>query len=406
MTSFSQALSAAQALDRADSLAGRRALFSLPEGCLYLVGHSLGPPPASALERIASAQKAWQRDLVRSWNSAGWIDLAERAGARIAPLIGVDADEVIIADSVSVNLFKLAAAALPLARRKLIMVEEDEFPTDQYIAEEMARQLGSAFQRLAAGSAFDALKQGGILIRSVVNYRSSEVTDIKAFEEEAEKHGTLIVWDLSHATGVMALSLRSSGARLAAGCTYKYLNGGPGAPAFVYVEHNLASRLASPLPGWMGHDSPFSFTPDYTPRAGTARFASGTPPILSLAALDGALDAFEGVSPAALCAKARSLGDIVIAEADAAGLEVMSPRVQAQRGGHVSVRIKEGYPVVQALAANGIMADFRAPDTVRLGLSPLFLSHEDIARAMAQLHDILQSGSWDRPEFHARAKVT
>ncbi len=406
MTSFSQALSAAQALDRADSLVGRRALFSLPEGCLYLVGHSLGPPPASALERIAAAQKAWQRELVRSWNSAGWIDLAERAGARIAPLIGVDADEVIIADSVSVNLFKLAAAALPLARRKLIMVEEDEFPTDQYIAEEMARQLGSAFQRLEAGSAFGALKQGGILIRSAVNYRSSEVTDINAFEEEAEKHGTLIVWDLSHATGVMDLSLRASGTRLAAGCTYKYLNGGPGAPAFVYVEHNLASRLASPLPGWMGHDSPFSFTPDYTPRAGTARFASGTPPILSLAALDGALDAFEGVSPAALCAKARSLGDIVIAEADAAGLEVMSPRVQPQRGGHVSVRIKEGYPVVQALAANGIMADFRAPDTVRLGLSPLFLSHEDVARAMAQLHDILQSGSWDRPEFHARSKVT
>jgi kynureninase len=406
MTSFSQALSAAQALDRADSLVGRRALFSLPEGCLYLVGHSLGPPPTSALERIAAAQKAWQRELVRSWNSAGWIDLAERTGARIAPLIGVDADEVIIADSVSVNLFKLAAAALPLARRKLIMVEEDEFPTDQYIAEEMARQLGSPFQRLAAGSAFDALKQGGILIRSVVNYRSSEVTDIKAFEEEAEKHGTLIVWDLSHATGVMDLSLRSSGARLAAGCTYKYLNGGPGAPAFVYVEHNLASRLASPLPGWMGHDSPFSFTPDYTPRAGTARFASGTPPILSVAALDGALDAFEGVSPAALCAKARSLGDIVIAEADAAGLEVMSPRAQDQRGGHVSIRIKEGYPVVQALAANGIMADFRAPDTVRLGLSPLFLSHEDVARAMAQLHDILQSGSWDRPEFHARSKVT
>lgn len=406
MTSFSQALSSAQALDRADPLADRRALFSLPEGCHYLVGHSLGPPPASALERIVAAQNAWQWDLVRSWNSAGWIDLAERVGARIAPLIGVDADEVIIADSVSINLFKLAAAALPFAHRKLIMVKEDEFPTDQYIAEEMARQLGSAFQRLAAGSAFGALKQGGILIRSAVNYRSSEVTDIKAFEEEAEKHGTLIVWDLSHATGVMDLSLRASGARLAAGCTYKYLNGGPGAPAFVYVERKLASRLASPLPGWMGHDSPFSFTPVYTPRAGTARFASGTPPILSLAALDGALDAFEGVSPAALCAKARSLSDIVIAEADAAGLEVMSPRAQAQRGGHVSTRIEEGYPVVQAMAAQGILADFRAPDTVRLGLSPLFLSHEDVARAMAHLRDILQSRSWDRPEFHARAKVT
>lgn len=406
MTSFSQALSSAQALDRADTLAGRRALFSLPEGCLYLVGHSLGPPPTSALERIAAAQKAWQRDLVRSWNSAGWIDLAERVGSRIAPLIGVDADEVIIADSVSVNLFKLAAAALPLARRKLIMVEEDEFPTDQYIAEEMARQLGSEFQRLAAGSAFDALKLGGVLIRSAVNYRSSEIADIKTFEAEADKHGTLIVWDLSHATGVMDLSLKSSGARLAAGCTYKYLNGGPGSPAFVYVERSLASRLASPLPGWMGHDSPFRFSPHYTPRTGTARFASGTPPILSLAALDGALDAFEDVSPATLCAKARLLGDIVIAQAEAAGLEVMTPHASARRGGHVSIRIKEGYPVVQAMAAKGIMADFRAPDTVRLGLSPLFLSHEDVARAMAHLCEILQSRSWDRPEFHARARVT
>ena len=406
MTSFSQALSSAQALDRADSLADRRTLFSLPEGCLYLVGHSLGPPPISAMERIAAAQKAWQEHLVRSWNSAGWIDLAERVGGRIAPLIGVDTDEVIIADSVSVNLFKLSTTALPLARRKLIMVEEDEFPTDQYIAEEMARQLGSEFERLAAGSAFDALKLGGVLIRSAVNYRSSEVADIKAFEAEADKHGTLIVWDLSHATGVMDLSLKSSGARLAAGCTYKYLNGGPGAPAFVYVERSLASRLASPLPGWMGHDSPFSFSPHYKPRTGTARFASGTPPILSLAALDGALDAFEDMPPAALCAKARSLGGIVIAQAEAAGLEVMSPRASARRGGHVSIRIKEGYPVVQAMAAKGIMADFRAPDTVRLGLSPLFLSHEDVARAMAHLGEILQSRSWDRPEYHARARVT
>ena len=406
MTSLSHALSSAQALDQADPLAARRTLFSLPDGCLYLVGHSLGPPPISTLERIEAAQRDWQRDLVRSWNSAGWIDLAERVGARIAPMIGVDPDEVIIADSVSVNLFKLAAAALPLAKRKLIMVEEDEFPTDQYIAEEMARQLGSEFQRLAAGSAFDALKRGGVLIRSAVNYRSSEVADINTFEKEAEKNGTLIVWDLSHATGVMDLSLRASGARLAAGCTYKYLNGGPGAPAFVYVERNLASRLTSPLPGWMGHDNPFSFTPHYAPRMGTARFASGTPPILSLAALDGALDAFEGIAPAALCAKARSLGDIVIAEADAQGLEVMSPRAPYQRGGHISIRINEGYPVVQAMAAQGIMADFRAPDTIRLGLSPLFLSHEDVARAMMLLKDILQTRTWDRPEFHARAKVT
>ena len=406
MTPLSDKAPSTDALDQADPLADRRALFSLPEGCRYLVGHSLGPPPNSALERINRAQQDWQQDLVRSWNSAGWIDLAERAGARISPLIGVDTDEVVIADSVSVNLFKLAAAALPLAARKLIQVEEDEFPTDQYIAEEMAPQVGAEFQRLPPGAAFDALKQGGILIRSAVNYRSSEVADVFAFEQEASRHGALIVWDLSHATGVMDVQLKSSGARLAAGCTYKYLNGGPGSPAFVYVEKSLASRLISPLPGWMGHAAPFAFTPDYAPRSGAARFASGTPPILSLAALDGALDAFDGLAPAALSAKARSLGDLVIRQAEALGLEIMSPRTPSLRGGHVSLRINEGYPVVQAMAAHGILADFRAPDTVRLGLSPLFLSHADIACAMETLRGILQSRSWDQPQFHARSKVT
>lgn len=406
MASIPHSLEAAQALDRTDPLAGKRALFGLPEGCCYLVGHSLGPPPLSAMERLKQAQEDWQKDLVRSWNSAGWIDLAERTGAQIAPLIGVDTDDVIVADSVSINLFKLAAAALPLAAHRLILVEEDEFPTDQYIAEEMARQTGAEFQRLAAGTAFDALPRGGVLIRSAVNYRSGEVAAIDDYEAEAARHGAIIVWDLSHATGVLDVALKASGARLAAGCTYKYLNGGPGAPAFIYAERELADRLASPLPGWMGHAAPFAFTPDYAPRDGAARFASGTPPILSLAALSGALEAFAGVTSRDLATKARALGDLVISRADAMGLDVMSPRDPSQRGGHVSLRIKQGYPVVQALAARGVMADFRAPDTVRFGLSPLFLSHADVWNAMDALEDILRTASWDKPEFHARAKVT
>ena len=274
---------AALKLDQADPLAGKRDLFRLPEGCCYLVGHSLGPPPLSAFERLNEAQSNWQRDLVRSWNSAGWIDLAERTGAQIAGLIGADAEDVIVADSVSVNLFKLAAAALPIVARRLIMVEEDEFPTDQYIAQEMARQTGAEFQRLPAGGSFDALSRGGVLIRSAVNYRSAEISEIAVFEAEAARHGATIVWDLSHTTGVLDVTLRSSGAQLAAGCTYKYLNGGPGAPAFVYAAPKLADRLSSPLPGWMGHAAPFAFTPDYAPRAGVARFASGTPPISLLA---------------------------------------------------------------------------------------------------------------------------
>ena len=240
----------------------------------------------------------------------------------------------------------------------------------------------------------------------MVNYRSAEIADIAAFEAEARQHGALIVWDLSHATGVLGLSLKESGARLAAGCTYKYLNGGPGAPAFVYADRTLSGQMASPLPGWMGHSAPFAFSSLYTPREGVARFASGTPPILSLASLDGALDAFDGVSPGALFAKSRALGDMVISLADALSLEVMSPRDGNRRGGHVSLRINVGYPVVQAMAAHGILADFRAPDTVRLGLSPLFLSFTEVWDAMSEIRNILDTRSWDRPEFHARAKVT
>jgi len=245
-----------------------------------------------------------------------------------------------------------------------------------------------------------------VVIKSAVNYRSAEVTDIAAHEREARRHGALIIWDLSHASGVLDMQLTKDGAVLGAGCTYKYLNGGPGAPAFVYVAAELAPRLANPLPGWMGHAAPFAFDSRYVPRDGAARFASGTPPILSLAALSGALEAMEGVDLNQLQAKARGLGALAIARAQAMGLDVLCPVEDGRRGGHVSVRIREGYPVVQALAARGVMADFRAPDTVRFGFSPLFLSYEAVWNAMAALAEILESRSWDQPQFHARAKVT
>lgn len=392
--------------DQQDPLAERAALFDLPEGVAYLVGHSLGPPPRGARVRLEAAQQDWAADLVRSWNSAGWIDLAERTGDRIAALIGAQPGEVIVADSVSVNLFKLAAAALPQARTYALFVEEEEFPTDQYIAAGLGGLSGAEVRQLPPGGSFDALKAGGVVIKSAVSYRSSEVADIAAHEREARRHGALIIWDLSHATGVLKLKLAEDGAVLAAGCTYKYLNGGPGAPAFVYVAAATAPKLANPLPGWMGHAAPFAFDGKYTPRDGAARFASGTPPILSLTALSGALEAMEGMDLSQLQAKARTLGALVIAQAQAMRLEVLSPAEDAQRGGHVSLRIKEGYPVVQALAARGVMADFRAPDTVRLGCSPLFLSYEAVWSAMEALAEILESRSWDQLQFHARAKVT
>ena len=392
--------------DAADPLAERASLFDLPERVTYLVGHSLGPPPRGAREKLAAAQADWAEGLVRSWNSAGWIDLAERTGDRLAALIGAQPGEVIVADSVSVNLFKLAAAALPHARAYALFVEEDEFPTDQYIAAGLGGLSGAQVRLLSAGGSFEALKAGGVVIKSVVNYRSAEVADIAAHEREAKRHGARIIWDLSHATGVLDLKLGADGAELAAGCTYKYLNGGPGAPAFVYVSNALAGRLDNPLPGWMGHAAPFAFDGKYVPRDGVARFASGTPPILSLAALSGALEVLDGVDLAQLQAKARALGALAIARAQAMGLDVLCLLEDARRGGHVSIRITEGYPVVQALAARGVMADFRAPDTVRFGVSPLFLTYAAVWDAMDALADILTGKSWDQPQFHARAKVT
>lgn len=393
-------------MDERDPLASARGQFGIDGGIIYLVGHSLGPQPLEARRKAQAALDAWEHQLVRGWNSAGWIDLSERTGERIAGLTGARPGSVIVTDNVSVNLFKLGAAALSLARRPLLVIEEDEFPTDLYIASQLGRLQRIEVRRAPPGEGIAALKDGGALIKSAVNYRSSEVADMATHEAEAHRHGAMIVWDLSHATGVRSLALESQGAQLATGCTYKYLNGGPGAPAFVYVAEEICGKVTSPLPGWMGHEAPFAFEAAYTPRKGAARFASGTPPILSLAALDGALEVIAGYGMPCLQAKAARLGALAIRRTRALGLEVLSPGEDPRRGGHVSVRINEGYAVVQALAARGVLADFRAPDTVRFGFSPLFLSYVQAWDAMDTLADILGARSWDQPQYHERAKVT
>lgn len=397
-----------EALDRADPLAGARAQFALPARVIYLDGHSLGPATQGALARVEQAARAeWAEGLIRSWNSAGWIDLPRSVGAKLARLIGVAAEDVIVADSVSVNLFKLAAAALPLAKSRTVIVEASEFPTDQYIAEGLARIAGVEMMRVEADQGLAALERtGGVLIRSIVNYRTSDVLDVAAAERVARASGGVIVWDLSHATGVLDLKLAMDGARLATGCTYKFLNGGPGAPAFVYVAGELAGRLQSPISGWFGHADPFAFDAGYAPRAGVSRFAAGTPGVLSLSALDAALDAFDGFALRDVAAKARALGELVIARAEAMGLEAISPKDAGRRGGHVSVRHAHGYAVVQALIARGIIPDFRAPDAIRFGLAPLYIRYVDVWDAMDQLADILETRAWDTPAFHARAAVT
>jgi kynureninase len=246
----------------------------------------------------------------------------------------------------------------------------------------------------------------GVLCLSLVSYKSAFYYPAKMLNAFAKSHDSIIIWDLSHAVGAVHFDVKETETLAAIGCTYKYLNGGPGAPSFVYVSNALSGKLANPMPGWIGHAAPFAFDGKYVPRDGVARFASGTPPILSLATLSGALEALEGVDLAQLQAKARALGALAIARAAAIGVEVLSPAEDAARGAHVSVRITEGYPVVQALAARGVMADFRAPDTVRFGFSPLFLTYAGVWDAMDALADILASKSWNQPQFHARAKVT
>lgn len=403
---YPQTSAEAARFDDDDPLASRRAHFDLPEGVTYLVGHSLGPASHSALSRVeACAREEWAEGLVRSWNSAGWIDLGKTVGRRLAPLIGAEAESVIVCDSVSVNLFKLAIAALPLVRTRSISIEDETFPTDQYIAESAAATAGALLRKMPQGTASAALREGGVLIKSAVNYRTGRVANIEELEAEARGAGAMIIWDLSHAVGVVPLALRKSGAKIAAGCTYKYLNGGPGAPSFLYAHEDVAERLETPIRGWLGHQSPFAFSSDYQPADGVGRFVAGTPPILSLSALDGALDAFENVDLADALQKSRALGELCLMRGEACGLQPASPPA-AERGGHVSLRHTEGYAIVQALAAEGVLADFRTPDTIRFGLSPLFLSYTEVWRAMDVLAAVMAEGRWDQPAFKTRAKVT
>ena len=398
----------AEALDRADPFAAAGAMFALPHGRIYLDGHSLGPATWEAMARVEKAARGeWAMGLIASWNTAGWIDLPAQVGAKLSRLIGAEADEVAVADSVSVNLFKLAASGLALARARVLIVEEDEFPTDQYVAEGLAGLAGVELRRVGAGAGEAMLRAtGGVLIRSVVNYRTAAIVDMAAVERHAQASGGLVVWDLSHATGVLDLRLNAVGACMAAGCTYKYLNGGPGAPAFVYVRRDVADKVASPIPGWMGHAAPFAFVSRYQPRPGAARFAAGTPGILSLSALDGALQVFAGANLGALSAKARRLGDLVIARGEALGLSTISPRIGERRGGHVSLVHPEGYPIVQALIARGVTADFRAPDAMRFGVAPLYVRWVDVWDAMRHLGEVLETREYERAEFRVRSAVT
>jgi len=391
-------------LDSADPFRGFRSQFDLAPGLIYLDGNSLGPPPKAALARLQqTAAQEWGRDLIRSWNSAGWFDLPKTCGAKIARLIGAADDDVIVADSVSVNIFKLVSALL-MDRRGAVAVFENEFPTDGYILQGLSNLTGSPLHVLKAGD--DPFTENvSVLVVSAVDYKTAAIADIAAWEKRAALHDASIVWDLSHATGVLPINLARDGADYAVGCGYKYLNGGPGAPAFLYVRSD-AGAVRQPLSGWMGHADPFAFGKDYEPAKDARRFACGTPPILSMSALDAALDIFGSVDMRAVAKKARSLGDLFLTLALAAGFTTVSPKPGEPRGGHVSLEFNHGYEFVQALIARGVIGDFRAPNLMRFGFSPLFLSYTDVWDAADALIDILHTEGWRAPEFSRRDKVT
>ena len=405
----------ALALDAADPLRGCRDWFALPPELIYLDGNSLGALPRAtpeAMRRVVTGE--WGTDLIGSWNSHDWIGLPQRLGNRIAPLIGAGDGEVLVCDSTSVNLYKLIVAALAARPgRRTIVTEADNFPTDVYVAQGVMATMGQG-HRLNAVAA-DALLQAidsdtALLMLTHVHYASATLHDMAALTRAAQAAGALVLWDLSHSAGAVPVDLAGCNADLAVGCGYKYLNGGPGAPAFLYVAKRLQQQLATPLSGWMGHAAPFAFVQDYAPAEGIDRFLCGTPSVLAMAALEQGLALFERVDRAALFAKGRRLGDYYIALMEARcaamGFTLASPRDGTLRGSHVSHAHPQAWPICRALAARGVVGDFRAPDMLRMGFAPLYTGFADVWHAVDVLADIMATGAWDDPRFHARATVT
>jgi len=410
---MSASLSGVRALDAADPLRPLRGAFDLPDGVVYLDGNSLGAAPRVAGPRLRRAiAEEWAGGLVRSWNTHDWIGAPARIGAKIAPLIGARASEVIACDSTSVNLFKLLAASLERqAPRKMILAEAGDFPTDLYVAQGVERVMGGEL-RAAPAEALEAALGADVAVVMLthVNYRTGARRDMARITRLAHAAGALVLWDLSHSAGAMRVDLDGADADLAVGCGYKYLNGGPGAPAYLYVAERLQAELVSPLTGWMGHAAPFDFVGDYRPADGIARFLAGTPPILSMLALECGVDLFASVDLAEVEAKAQRQADLFIARVEdrcaGHGLTLVTPREPAARGSQVSFAHPHAYEIMQALIARGVIGDFRAPDILRCGFTPLYLGYEDVWRAVEVLADVLETGAWRAPRFAVRNKVT
>jgi kynureninase len=403
-------LAEARAADAADPLRQIRERFHLPDGLVYLDGNSLGPLPKAATARLAEiVTEEWGEQLIRSWNSRDWIGAPQRVGTKLAPLLGARPNEVMVADSTSVNLFKLLVAAARLSERPVLLSEAGNFHTDLHIASGVADLLGMRIEIVPRDQIERRIgPETNLLLLTHVHYKTAERFDMARITARAKEAGAFTIWDLSHSAGAVPLDLNGAGAELAVGCGYKYLNGGPGAPAFLYVAEHLQERLVSPLRGWMGHAEPFAFTDAYAPAPGLVRFLAGTPPILSLAGLECGIEAFAGVTPERLWSKANALFDVfhALIEQNCPELRCITPRLPEQRGSHISFRHPHAFEICQALIAAGVIGDFRAPDVIRFGLTPLYLGFEDLWQAVDRLAQIMADESWRDPSFAVRGKVT
>ena len=421
-------LSDCEAKDQQDPLHSLRDLFHLPEGVIYLDGNSLGALPKATPLRVAQAvTQEWGHNLIQSWNTAGWFQMPLQVGNKIAPLIGAKAGEVAAADSTSINLFKVLSAALSIAKadhpdKKTILSERTNFPTDLYIAEALCKDRGYELKLVEADELQIALQQDvAVLLLTHVNYRTGAMLNMNAMTAAAHAVGALAVWDLAHSAGAVPVDLNNANADFAVGCGYKYLNGGPGAPAFVWVHPKHTDRFWQPLNGWWGHAAPFEFTPNYKPAAGIARFQCGTQPILSLTALDAGLDVFVEAEKLggirALRQKSLALSQLfmqlVKTQLNGHGFGIATPEQDELRGSQVSLTRTEGaFAIVQALIARSVIGDFRAgdgrndPDILRFGLTPLYLSYADVWHAVRHIKEVMDSQEWQQTRFTQKHAVT
>jgi kynureninase len=394
----------------ADGPVGRlRACWDVPDDLVHLDGNSLGPPARTWQDRIAREHAAWRDDQVGGWNSAGWVDLATRVAGRLAPLVGADPDEVAITDSTTVNLFQAAVAARRLRPdRHVVLTEDGNFPTDRYVLAGVAELTGARLRSVPRGRLLEHLDEDvAVVAVSHVDYRTGHRHDAPSVTGAVHDAGALMVWDLAHSTGAVEVDWHAWGADLAVGCTYKFLNGGPGAPGYVVVGRHLADEAIPAIRGWFGHAAPFDFAPEWSPAAGATRFRNGTPPVMSLAGVDEALACLEGVDVAALEARAGDLTDAFIALCDehlSGQVEVVTPRDRHHRGAQVSLRHADAYPVMQALIDRRVLGDHRPPDLLRFGFAPALVRHVDAADAVTTLADVLTSGAY-RDQRYARRQT-